>query len=159
MTRSSGGSPASPKGSAHRGPASKDTGAAGPGDTGAGSSALPAPSGWFQLGVALAALGFVVIVGNVYTLFLEIGPGDARGILWTYTGVIMGVPAILAVVAVVLLWRRRRWAFWLVTAEMLALFAGGLSASTLQTSGVVVQALLVVGIVLSVVGFFRSRTA
>lgn len=155
MTRSSGGSPASsPKGSAPKDPTSK-----GPASEGHLAAATPAPSGWFQLGVALAALGFIIIAGNVYTLFLEIGTGDSRGILWSYTGVIMGVPAILAVVAIVALWRRRRWAFWLVTAELLALFAGGLSASTLQTSGVVVQALLVVGIVLSVVGFFRSRTA
>jgi hypothetical protein len=124
-----------------------------------GSDGSSAPSGWFQLGVALAALGFVIIAGNVYTLFLEIGMGDSRGILWSYIGLINGVPAILAVVAIVLLWRRRRWAFWLVTAELLGLFAGGLSASTLLTSGIVVQALLLVGIVLSVVGFFRSRTS
>ncbi|WP_028708517.1 hypothetical protein [Propionicicella superfundia] len=116
-----------------------------------------ASTGWFQTGVGMAALGLIVIATNLYYWILLLGRGDSRGILWSNAALLLAVPTVLAILAIVLLWRRRRRGFWVVVAEFAVLLVTGFGDTTLQTSTFVVQILLVVGIVAAVVGFFRTR--
>lgn len=116
------------------------------------------PTGWFQIGVGIAGLGLLVILVTLYYWTLLLGPGDALGILWTIAAILLGVPAILAVIGAVALWRRRRWGFWVVVAELVIVLLTGIGETTAQTSSLFQGIAVFAGIVLAIVGFFQTKT-
>lgn len=113
--------------------------------------------GWFQVGVGVAGLGLMLLIATGYYWWLLLGAGDSAGVLWTTAGLLLGVPAVVGIVAAVGLWRRRRWGFWLVVVELGILLLTGVGDTTAQTSALVQNVLVCAGIVIAIVGFFRTR--
>jgi hypothetical protein len=120
-------------------------------------SERPPLSTWFQIGIGVGALGFIVAIGTFYYWMLLFGVGDAAGRLWGWGSVLIGGPLLLGLVGIVALVRRARVGFWLIALELAVLFATGIGANTLINATLMQQILLAVGFVLVIVGFFRTR--
>lgn len=114
-------------------------------------------TGWHQIGIAVAAMGIIVLAGTGYYWLLIFGAGDSAGILWSRAGLLLAVPLVLGVAGIVVLFQRKRFGFWLVAAELAGILLISSSPTSMMGSALASQLIVACGLVLSVVGFFRSK--
>lgn len=117
-----------------------------------------APTGpnWFGTGIGIGALGVVMVL--YYAFYWGLLGLWTPGPLLPLTLAVLAAPLLLIAIGIVLLVRRNRVGFLLVTAVLAWLLVLGFNESWAATSGLVSQVLLAVGAGVSLYGFFAART-